>query len=78
MNMMSEKQHTNSILTINNMPNLQSGAKYKVAPEHHGRHAHPSGVFSINKRHQQEELLSLGQVGQLASKLVKLMSIKKG
>jgi hypothetical protein len=35
--MTSEKQHANSILTTNKMPNLQSGAKYKVAaaPEYH-------------------------------------------
>jgi hypothetical protein len=58
--MTSEKQHTNSILTINKMPNLQSGSKYKIVPENHGQYAHQNGVFLMNKRHQQEELLGLG------------------
>jgi hypothetical protein len=32
------------------MPNLRSGKKYKVAPEHHGRYAHQNSVFSLKKR----------------------------
>jgi hypothetical protein len=61
-NMRSMKQHANSIiLTIIKMPNFQSGAKYKVAPEHHGHHAHQNDIFLTCKRCQQEELLGSGR-----------------
>jgi hypothetical protein len=65
----------NSIITAN-MPNLRSGAKNKVAPEHHGSFAHQNGVFSTNKKRQQEELLNAG--GSTRFQIIKEDECQKG